>query len=107
MSLKSLFNQTLTFYAKSSYNSYGREIVGSAVSVKGRFQETTKRVLLPNGNLLTIDGIVYVPADTTVNTDDRMDYGGNKFKVYGKYSAVDGKGDTNHIKLHVVKWKET
>ena len=107
MSLAGLLNQTVTIYNKSRYDAYGHEVVGSGTSVKARFQETTKRKLLPNGNLLTIDGIVYVPSDTLVNTDDRLDYNSTKFKVYGKYSAIEGNGQVNHVKLEVIKWKET
>lgn len=107
MSVHSLMNQTITLYNKSSYNEYGREVVGTGSEVCARVQETTKRKLLDNGNLITINAICYVPTDTSVSTDDRVDYSGNKFKVFGKYSAVDGGGNVNHIKLELVKWRET
>lgn len=107
MSITGLLNQTLTLYGKSSYNSEGREVVGSGSSVKCRFQRTTKRRVLPDGSLLTIDAIVYVAGDTSINTDDKVTFGGDNYKVAGIYSAVDGAGSTNHLKLELIKWIAT
>lgn len=107
MSINGLLNQTITIYPKSGYNAYGRESVGTGVSVKSRFQKQTKQKLLPNGSLITIEAIVYVPPTTTVNIDDKVTYGSIDYKVYGIYGAVDGVGVTSHIKLELVKWKAT
>jgi len=107
MAITGFFNQTLSFYARSSYNAYGREVVGTAVEVLGRVQETSKRILLPNGSMITIDAIAYIPADTTVNIDDRVDVGSIKYKVVDKYVARDGLGTAHHIKLNLIKWRET
>lgn len=104
MSLQSLLNQTITIYAKSSYNEEGREVVGDGTSIKCRFQQTTKRRLLPNGSLQTIDAVVYVPGSTSINTDDKVSFGGVNYKVFGKYAAIDGIGQTNHLKLELIKW---
>lgn len=104
MSLGGLLNQTITLYNKTSYDAYGDEVVGTGTSIKCRFQRTTKRRLLPNGSVITLEGICYVPSDTTVNTDDRITYGTDNFKVFGKYDAVAGTGHTHHIKLELVKW---
>lgn len=106
MTIDGLFNQTITISSKSGYSSDGREQVGTATSVSARFQAQTKRKLLPDGSLLLIEAIAYVPASTTVSTDDKITYDGNNYKVVGKYAAVDGEGDTNHIKLELVKWQQ-
>ena len=107
MGLLGLLNQKITLYAKSSYNSEGREVVGAGSSIKCRFQRTTKRSLLPNGSLQTIDAIVYVPPGTTIATDDKVSFSSVDYKVFGKYDAVDGQGDINHIKLELIKWLAT
>lgn len=107
MSFTGLLNQTLTIYPKTSYNAQGREVVGAGVDTKARVQETSKRRMLPNGNLITIDLVAYVPPDTTVETDYRADYSGQKYKVWSKYAAVKGNGATHHLKLELVKWRET
>jgi len=104
MTLLGLLNQSITIYAKSGYDAYGRASMGASVAVSARVQEKTIRRLLPNGNIVTILIIVYVPAGTAVNTDDKVTFSGRDYKVYGKYSAVDGAGDTNHIKLELIKW---
>lgn len=105
MGITSLFNQTISLYNKSSYDDEGREVVGSATSVRCRFQRTSKRRLLPNGTLLTIDAIVYIPGTTSINTDDKVTFAGVNYKVIGRYDAIGANGVANHIKLEVVKWQ--
>lgn len=105
MSLIGLLNQTISIAGKSSYNSEGREIVGSGTSVKCRFQQTTKRRLMPNGNLQTIDAIVYVPGTTTVTTDDKVTYAAVTYKVFSIYAAINGQGNVDHYKLELIKWQ--
>lgn len=107
MSVNGLLNQQITITSKTGYNAYGRETVGAAATVQSRFQKDTKQRLLPNGSLVTILATVYVPADTTVVVDDKVSYGNVDYKVFGIYTAVDGQGDTNHLKLELVKWKAT
>ncbi len=55
--------------------------------------------------MITIEATVYVPSDTVVVIDDKVTYGGIDYKVYGIYTAVDGAGRTNHLKLDLTKWK--
>jgi hypothetical protein len=100
-----LFNQTISLYTRSSYDRYGREVVGEAVSYKARFQEMTKSRLLPNGQVIKIDAVAYVQSDLTVAVNDRVDVGTVKYKIIGKSTAVDGQGNTNHIKLELTKWQ--
>lgn len=100
-----LFNQTITVYSKSGYDAYGRETVGAGTDVQCRFQRSTKRRLMPNGSLAVIDAVCYVPADTTVATDDRVTYDSTDYKVYIIDDAVGGNGDTHHIKLELIKWQ--
>lgn len=107
MSINGLLNQTITITTKTGYNEYGRETTSGATSVQSRFQKTTKQKLLANGSLVTIEAICYVPSDTTVAIDDKVTYGGVDYKVYGIYAAVDGAGDTNHLKLELTKWLAT
>lgn len=107
MSVNALFNQQITIASKTGYNAYGRETVGSGTTVQSRFQKSNKQRLLPNGSLITIEAIVYVPSDTVVVIDDKVTYGGVDYKVYGIYTAVDGQGRTNHLRLELTKWKAT
>lgn len=105
MSITGLLNQTLVIQTKSGYGADGRETVGASTSVKGRLQPKVKRVLLPNGSTVTIDGVAFVPASTTVDTDYRVTYGGITYKVAAKYSVPDERGATHHIELQLVKWQ--
>lgn len=107
MNPTALFNQSASLYTKSGYDGEGRETVGSATDLICRAQETTKRRLMPNGSLVEIALILYVPATTVVNTDDKITYNSNDYKVFSKYSAVDGTGAVNHLKLECTKWQAT
>lgn len=107
MSIGGLLNQEITIAPKSGYNAYGRETVGVAVTVAARFQLKTKQKLLPNGSVVTIEAIAYIPADTTIAIDDKVTHQAVNYKVEGIYGAVDGAGSTNHIKLELSKWQAT
>lgn len=107
MSLNGLLNQTISITSRTGYNPYGRETVSGAASVQSRFQKQTKQKFLPNGSIITIEAVCYVPGDTVVAIDDKVTYQATDYKVYGIYAAIDGRGDTNHLKLELTKWKAT
>lgn len=105
MSVTSLMNQTITKYVRSSYNSQGREVLGSGTSVRARIQAKKKNILLPNGTVFTIDALVFVPCNTIINVDDKVTFDSQNYKVYAKYPAIDGMGNTSHLELQLVKWQ--
>ena len=107
MSINGLLNQVITISTKSGYDNYGRETVGASNNVRARFQKTNKQKLLPNSSLITIIAIAYVPADTTIAIDDKVTFDSTDYKVYGIYTAVDGTGNTSHLKIELTKWKAT
>lgn len=107
MSLAGFLNQTITVYTKSSYNAYGREVVGSGTDYPALVQPTTKQRLLPDSSLITIDAIAYIEPTTPVEVDDRVAFSSIQYKIHGKYTAVDGAGKTDHIKLELIKWRQT
>ena len=104
MSINSLLNQTITHYPNAGKDRYGRDLDGSGTSYNARFQYASDERILPNGQVVTIDAIVYVAPDVTVNVDDRIDYGGERYRVHGKSTPVDMNGNTHHIKLKLTKW---
>lgn len=105
MSVAGLLNQTIVIYGKTSYNAQGREVVGAGVSVSARVQPKTKNIMSPTGAILTIDAVIYVGPDTTVNVDDKLTYDGQTYKVYSKYRVAGFGGTINHLKLEVIKWQ--
>lgn len=107
MSLKGLFNQTITLYNKAALNKYGRETYTTSSSVKCRFQKKTITRLVPNATnteVKVIEAIVYLPSGTTINIGDKVTYSSIDYKVFGRYDAIDGTGATNHIKVELTKW---
>lgn len=105
MSIGNLLNQTIVIYGKSSYDGYGRPSLGSGTNVNARFQPKQKRKLLPNGDVMTVDAMAYVPADTVVVTDDKVTYDSITYKVTDLYKTPDGKGNTHFIRLELKKWQ--
>lgn len=107
MSLKGLLNQTITIYPKSSYDGYGREVVGSGVSYRSRFQKKNTSVLLPNGQVIQLIATVYIAGEPSINVNDKVTYGSRDYKVYGIYTGTDGQGNTNHTRLDLIEWRAT
>lgn len=100
-------NQTITLYSQSSYNRYGREVVGSGTNYKARVQEVSRARLLPNGEQVNINLIAYLKSSITVAIDDRVTYNSEEYKVFSVSKPVDGQGTVNHTKLELIKWQET
>ena len=105
MAYNELLNQTISLYTKTSLDAYGRKQVGSAVSHVARVQETTKAILLPNGETVNIVAIVYLKPDVSVSNGDKIGYGGNFYKIFSKDTVI-GQSVSHHIKLHLTKWQE-
>lgn len=103
--IKGLLNQTIAIQTKTGYDTFGREIHDTASNIRCRFQKSPTQRLLPNGSFITIEAIVYVGADESIDIDDKVVFDGTDYKVYGKYQAVDGLGNTNHYKLELTKWQ--
>lgn len=104
MSLNSLFRQSISIYNKSSLDRFGREQVGSATTVSARFQKVSKVRYKPDGTQYIIEGIVYVPSNTTINEGDKIAYNSVNYRVHGISLPIDGTGNTHHKKLEVTKW---
>lgn len=107
MQISMLFNQALTVYGKTSYNEYGREVLGSASIVRARIQQTSKRRLMPDNSILTTDAICYIAGDNVVYTDDKISFGGVDYKVFSVSKIVDGQGNIDHLKIEVFRWVST
>lgn len=105
MSAVSLMNQRITVATRTGYDGEGAEVFGGNTVVQARVQQTSRRKLLPNGSVITIDAIVYVPPETTIETNDKVTYSSVAYKVLSKYTAVDGSGNADHLKLELVKWQ--
>ena len=107
MSLSGLLNQNIVVYNKTGYSSSGREVQGGNTTVNCRFQAKTKQRLMPNGSLINILALVFLPAGTSINIDDKVTYSGYDYKVFSIENAVDGTGNTNHIEVELIKWQQS
>lgn len=105
MSLLGLLNQTIVVYPKSSYSAQGREVVGGGTNVLARVQAKHRNIMTALGAILTIEAVVYVAPSASINTEDKVTFSGQTYKVYSKYPVVDGQGETNHYKLELIRWQ--
>lgn len=105
MSLTGLLNQTVSLYTRTSYDRYGREVVGSSVDYYGRVQEVSKSKLLPNGQTIIISLIVYIKPTVSININDKITYNSVNYKVFSVTKPVDGSGVLHHIKLECTRWE--
>jgi hypothetical protein len=90
-------------YPKTSFDEYGSEVLGSAVSYSARVQFVSKTRMLPNGDVTIINAIAYIAGDVSINQNDKLTYNGVNYVVSGKSNAVDGQGNVNHTKLELQK----
>lgn len=104
MSIASLLNQTITLYSQSGYDEFGDPSFGDGSSVAARFEAATKRILLPNGQTLTIDAEAFVKSSVTVATEDKVLYDSNYYKVVDIFKVPDAVGNTHHKELRLIKW---
>lgn len=105
MSFTGLLNQRGMLYPKTGYTGDGAETYGNGELTKARVQVQTKRRLLPNGTVLTIDAIAYFPGTVTIESDYKFVYNSVTYKVVSIYNAIDGAGRVHNIKAELVKWQ--
>lgn len=102
--LKSLLHQSATVYPKSGYNKYGRDTSGAGTTVKCRFQNDSKTRLLPNQQVVVIDGVVFFDGTVSVNTEDRILIGDISYKAFKVDASLDGRGNQKIIEVEVQRW---
>lgn len=105
MSISMLLRQIGTIYPKIGNNKFGREIRGTAIVVKCRFQNITKTRLIKEGQTVQIIGTVYFSGDTTINIEDRFAFNGNDYKVFSVNGSIDGRGNQRIIRCELQKWQ--
>ena len=103
MAINDYLNQTVTHYARGSYDGYGREVDGATTVYNARVELFTKQLLLPNGETTLIDGRCFINGNPEISIDDRIDYNSVKYRIFGKKENVDGQGAVHHITLTLQK----
>jgi hypothetical protein len=88
--MKHFFNDALTIYNKTTLDGYGRESWGIGTAVSGRFVEATQTLRNAKGELITVDALAHLPADTTISIGSKVVFGGNNYKVMKIDHPKDG-----------------
>lgn len=105
MSLASMLNQSIVIKASTGApDAFGRPGFGAGVTTNCRFEKMNKIKLLPNGNSITIDARIFVPAGASVAVDDHVEFGTDIYKVITVSVLVDGRGATRHKELELQSW---
>lgn len=105
MSYSGLLNQTITLKTKTGLDRHGRETVGAGASHPARFQRKRKNIMDSSGNIIAIDGVVFVKSSLTVTNDDEIVYGGDSYKVVGRRDSIGFSGATHHQTLELKLWQ--
>jgi hypothetical protein len=82
MSFAGLLNQTISIKPPaSSVDEYGRPSFATSVTTLCRFEKMNKTKLLPDGQVITIDGRIFVAGDVAVEINSQIQFGAVFYKV--------------------------
>lgn len=103
MSYNRLLNQTITRYAKTGYSADGRRTTSLGVDESARVEIKQKRRMLPNGSMITVDGVAFLKSTSSMTDDDRFVYDGIEYRVFSISKIPGANGNTDHIEIEFVK----
>lgn len=105
MSLRSLLNQTITVKNPSTArDAQGNLALGTAFTVKARFERTNTTIVTAQNERTPIHGIVFVGIDDTVADGAQITYSGELYRVMTRDDIVLGSGSLHHRELKVQLW---
>lgn len=104
MGINALLNQTITIAAHSTRDYQGKSSFSAPVTARCRFEQVKKTIVNAQKETEPIDGIVFVPGDTSVSTGDKVTFNAQTYRVMVCSPIVDGRGTTRHIELKVQLW---
>lgn len=105
--IQGLMNQSLRVYGRTGFDRYGVQEGNSGVTVRCRFQLTSKTITTKENEREPVDGIVFVGPDVVVDVGDRVRYDSRDYRVLRVAVQVGGTGRTHHKELMVQLWKLT
>lgn len=103
MRIATYLNQTVTLLGKTSYDKYGKPVVGAGSSIPARLQETTRRIVTGKQQELGIDAELWVLPTQTLNVDDQIQYESVTYKVVKVDTKRGFTGSANHKKALLIK----
>lgn len=103
MGISNYLNQTVTLLGKSSYDKYGKPVVGAGISIAARLQETTRRIVTGKQQELGVDAELWVLPAQTIEVDDQIQYEGITYKVVKVDTKRGFTGSANHKKALLIK----
>lgn len=90
--MKHFFNDAVTIYLETAKDEYGRETWGSGVAVNGRFVESSKSLRNSKGEIINVDALAHLPADTSIAIGSKVVFSGSSYKVIKIDKPKDGVG---------------
>lgn len=94
--MKHLFNDILVIYPTASLDQYGRKTYGDPTAVLGRIVEKTEEIHDPQGQTITSNAAVHLPADTAIEVGTRVKHE----QTY--YTALRVNKPKTHAQVHHV-----
>jgi hypothetical protein len=90
--MKHFFNDALTIYLETTKDEYGRESWGGGLAVNGRFVESSKSLRNSKGEIINVDALAHLPADTNIAIGSKVVFNGSNYKAIKIDKPKDGVG---------------
>lgn len=105
MSISHLLNQSISVRNPSGTRDlHGKRALGTATTVRARFERTNKTIVTAEREREPIDGIVFVGPSATVEIGAKVTYDGTDYRVMTRSDVVVGSGGLHHYELMVQLW---
>jgi len=103
--IANLTHQSVIKHVKTGYDAQGRETTGTTSTLVCRFVEKPKSRMLPNQQIQVIDATMYIDGDANINTNDKIVYDGNNYKVHAVIPNRGRKGTVHHTTCELIKYQ--
>lgn len=105
MSLRGLLRQSVIIKNPTGTSDrHGKDTLGSATTVRARFERKYKIIYSADKEKTPIHGICIVNPDTDVEIGAQLEFDGQKYRVLERNDATGRKGDVHHYELMCQYW---
>lgn len=105
MSIKRFLSTPATWYPKTGYNKFGRDISSNAtVPTMVRFENRTVTRKNKQGQVVQYLGKLFMDPSLNIQTEDRVQIGSLSYKIATVNGDIDLRGNQRLIECEVEKW---
>lgn len=105
MAISHLLRQTITVKNPTgSRDLHGNPTLGSAATLRARFERTYKTIVTPEREREPIHAVVFVGPATEVEQGAQITYSGEVYRVIERSDVVGRNGQLHHYELMCQLW---